>query len=147
MDVTAFHQKLLGRAPQPEQSQFYESGCLGFDSSDRTDKTKLIAVLTKALSMTPSGQTIIIVPSALARDEILTPIADVSRGLIRLRKSNKEGILAIKKALTRLGVVDGVLRMNEPPRWVAFGFSTEMEHLPAWLTTRLLTTSKTPGNF
>lgn len=138
-DLVEFHQKLWGVPPSEASRRLYTSGKLGFNSDDRNNLAQFGAVMTMALSMTAEGKTMIIVPSALVSVEALKHCKTLSRHLVKMRKGNKAGIEAFRSAILKLMVTDGIIRMDEPPRWVAWGFHSEMEYLPKWLQSRLLT--------
>ena len=137
-NLAEFHLKLFGRPPKEDQVRLYESDCLGYDDGDRANGDRLVAVLGLSLAHTLQGRTLLLVPSALAREEVLEHVATMARLLVRVRKDCREGLAALRTAMKTLSIADGVLSMNEPRLWTAYGFHSDMRALPEWLSTRLL---------
>ncbi len=145
MNIVSFHQSLLGGDPTPEQIRLYESKARGF-FNDQEDEPKFIATFVLGLYQTRDWEarafrkvqfavTRAIDPWAIGRINWIVKVIGEKRARLNLPKAGNKMLV---EAISNLEIGSRVYTIaQEPPHWVAFGFSKEAE-APAWLKQRLL---------
>jgi hypothetical protein len=145
MKVASFHQTLLGGDPTPEQINLYESEARGF-SNDQKDEAKFIATFVLGLYQTRDWEastfrkvqfavTRVIDPWVIAKINWIVKVIAEKRAGQNLPKSSNRMIV---DAISHLEIGSRVHTIAvEPPHWVAYGFTKEIE-APSWLKKKLL---------
>ena len=149
MDVEKFHGRLLGidqkRTPDrfwftEDARQLYEAHAewdvRGFSSVD-LDEDRFLATFVLALSLTGGEHPVCMAVPRQHTDWAMEQIKEIARHIFRERQGNTAAIIALRKAIGQLVTASRVLQIDEPERWVAFGFHRE-GLLPEWMRGKLL---------
>lgn len=150
MDVHAFHRHLLGidanRTPEEFRlhdihaalyNAYTNDGIHGYSNSAQNE-TLFTATLVLALCLTEIIHPVYLaVPKPHIKWVVHEQVERVGRHIFRCRKKEKEGALVLRQAFKQIRVTHEILRMEEPPRWVMFGFKSD-DIIPEWAKGKLL---------
>jgi hypothetical protein len=154
MDYAAFHQNLLGILPEktprefritPAQERLYTAskestkhGYLLVSSWDSRESWEhFLATFILAYAQTPTGEVAFAVSGSTQKwaGEQLKKIA---RHIFSTRaKASRASIQELYGYFQRLMMGSNILQLDEPTRWVAYGFN-DADILPPWMRGHLL---------
>jgi hypothetical protein len=140
--VADFHVALYGKNVCKECHQLYsafeEMGCRGVASRDLVLARFQAAVVLALFEVNASKSkefVYLVVPKA-HEPWALVKLATLAGEAFKLRKKDKESILAVKNAFARLKIGTKPLHLKPDVRWVAFGFS-KTDPVPSWMASKL----------
>jgi len=134
-----FHLATLGRAPTEVQVQLYNHPVGRGYSTSSPDELQTEACILKAVAQESHFKSVIFTPPA-RETWVLEHIGSVvDQAFERARVTRDVGLIqAYTQLFKRLLLNNNPLQMaQEPPCWVAIGFSTS-DSLPEWLSQKLL---------
>lgn len=148
MDIQRFHLKLLGIDKGRTPKEFwvtdlhtalytaYEDGLHGFSTS-QLHEVAFVATLVLALGLSEVINPVYFAVPKQHLKWVIAQMENVGRHIFRIRKGDKEGALVIREAFQQIRVTHKILDLEEPERWVMFGFKNE-DVLPEWAKGKLL---------
>jgi hypothetical protein len=151
MNLAKFHVKLFGHDPSetPEaylitvsQLALYtghtDLGFRGFSNNER-DEELFLATFVLALNQTQGTERTVLVVAQPHVRWAIKQVETIARYAFRRRQGDpKEEVRVLRDAFYQLNLTSKVLRIDEPERWVIFGFN-EADPLPIWAKDKLLT--------
>ena len=147
-NVRQFHLDLLGRNAQRTPQEFwltktheelynaYASGMHGY-SGAQLSEGRFLATLVLALALTEVIHPVYFAVPKPRVQWTVDQIEKIGRHIFRIRKGDKEGVLVLRQAFQQLRVTSKILELEEPERWVMFGFKND-DILPNWAKNHLL---------
>ena len=153
MGYSDFHRNLLGIDPQktpaafwvtPLQEKLYmaseedrKRGYLLDSSATLQSWEHFLATFVVAYSQARDGRVVFAV-SAATHAWTNEQLKKVARRIFSTRAgADRASIQVLYNGFARLSIGSNVLRVDEPPRWVAYGFH-DNDVLPPWMRGRLL---------
>jgi len=142
MPTARLHETLLGTTPSKSQLRLYDNPAVHGWLDGSEDPEKFLAVFMRALALTlpPDGET-------FRRSFLLLPPKHEAWAVVRMKALTRHMLVQhakrpmiynlICKLVSETAMATRVLQMEEPARWVAFGFGPDCD-TPSWLRSHLL---------
>ena len=150
-NLAQFHQNLLGIDPDKtpetyrlgtlhqrlyEEAQKGRHGALLPYQSPLENWDQFLATFVVAYSQTGNGDVFFAVSPPIHK-WVAKQVQEVARHIFASRKKTPRATLMhLYKGFQALGIGSNVLKIAEPPRWVAYGFH-EKDVLPPWMRGKL----------